>query len=169
VLIDKRILEMEELLKMIGGLRSDCDHPVTQWITSYGMHVKGADLEFLKNNRDSLIAMAGHAVKFDEAADIGVWMYYGDIKIGGQSTESNDNKPIAERNQEVSNELFKVSYAVLNPENRSKTVTLRGRTKEDAIIPIRAETNGILEQRLVNRGDFVNLLQTHACAKSNLI
>lgn len=67
--IDKRILEMEELLKMIGGLRSDCDHPATQWITSYGMHVKGADLEFLKNNRDSLIAMAGHAVKFDEAAE----------------------------------------------------------------------------------------------------
>lgn len=88
-------------------------------------------------------------------AIIGVWMYYGDIKIGGQSTESNDNKPIAERNQEISNELFKVSYAVLNPENRSKTVTLRGRTKEDAIVPIRAETNGILEQRLVNRGDFV--------------
>lgn len=88
-------------------------------------------------------------------AIIGVWMYYGDIKIGGQGAEANDNKPIAERNLEVSSELFKVSYVVLNPENRSKTVTLRGRTKEDAIIPVRAETNGILEQRLVNRGDFV--------------
>ena len=88
-------------------------------------------------------------------AIIGVWMYYGDIKIGGQSAEANDNKPIAERNLEVSSELFKVSYAVLNPESRSKTVTLRGRTKENAIVPVRAETSGILEERLVNRGDFV--------------
>lgn len=67
--IDKRIGEMEELIKVISGLRSDCDHPATQWITSYGLHVKGADLEFLKNNRDSLIAMAGQAVKLDEAAE----------------------------------------------------------------------------------------------------
>lgn len=88
-------------------------------------------------------------------AIIGVWMYYGDIKIGGQSTDADDNKPIAERNLEVSSELFKVSYAVLNPEKRSKTITLRGRTKEDAIVPVRAETTGIIEKRLVNRGDFV--------------
>ena len=88
-------------------------------------------------------------------AIIGVWMYYGDIEIGGQGASANDAKPIAERNEETSNELFKVSYAVLNPENRSKTVTLRGRTKEDAIIPVRAETSGVLEQRLVGRGDYV--------------
>lgn len=88
-------------------------------------------------------------------AIIGVWMYYGDIEIGGQGAEANDSKPIAERNEETSTELFKVSYVPLNPESRSKTVTLRGRTKEDAIIPVKAETIGILEQRLVNRGDKV--------------
>ncbi len=88
-------------------------------------------------------------------AVIGIWMYYGDIEIGGQGAEANDTKPIAERNLETSNDLFKVSYAVLNPKNRSRKVTLRGRTKEDAIVPVRAETNGVLEQRLVNRGDFV--------------
>ncbi len=67
--IDKRINEMEELLQVIGSLRSECDHPATQWTTSYGMHVKGADLEFLKNNRDSLIAMADDRLKLDEAAE----------------------------------------------------------------------------------------------------
>ncbi len=67
--IDKRIGEMESLVNMISGLRSECDHPATQWITSYGMHVKGADLEFLRNNRDSLIAMAGKTAKLDEAAE----------------------------------------------------------------------------------------------------
>ena len=88
-------------------------------------------------------------------AIIGIWVYYGDIKIGGQGAEANDDKPIAERNLEVSTKLFKVSYTVLTPENRSKTITLRGRTKEDAIVPVRAEANGVLEQRLVSRGDFV--------------
>jgi len=67
--IDKRIIEMEDLIKVITGLRSDCDHPATQWITSYGLHVKGADLEFLKNNRDSLIAMAGKQKNLDQAAE----------------------------------------------------------------------------------------------------
>lgn len=86
---------------------------------------------------------------------IGVWMYYGEIKVGGQSAEANDSKPIAERNAETSNDLFKVSYVTVSPEQRSRTVNLRGRTKEDAIIPVRAETMGILEERLVNRGDKV--------------
>ena len=67
--IDKRIGEMEELIGIIRGLRSDCDHPATHWITSYGEHVKGADLEFLRNNRDSLIAMAGKAPSYDQAAE----------------------------------------------------------------------------------------------------
>lgn len=67
--IDKRIIEMEELIKVITGLRVECDHPATQWITSYGLHVKGADLAFLRSNRDSLIAMAGKAIKLDEAAE----------------------------------------------------------------------------------------------------
>jgi len=67
--IDKRIVEMEELIKIITDLRTDCDHPATQWITSYGLHVKNSDLDFLRNNRDSLIAMAGKQIKLDEAAE----------------------------------------------------------------------------------------------------
>lgn len=67
--IDKRIIEMEQMLELIQNLRTDCEHPATQWITSYGLHVKGADLEFLRANRDSLIAMAGQEFKIDEAAE----------------------------------------------------------------------------------------------------
>ncbi len=36
---------------------------------------------------------------------------------------------------------------------------MRGRTKEDAIVPVRAETSGILEKRLVSRGDYVQMNQ----------
>lgn len=88
-------------------------------------------------------------------AIIGIWMYYGDIEIGGQGSQANNTKPIAERNLETSNDRFKVSYVPIKIEQRSKNITLRGRTKEDAIIPVRAETNGILEKRLVNRGERV--------------
>ena len=88
-------------------------------------------------------------------AIIGVWMYNGDLVVGGKGTDAEDSKPIAERNQETATEAFKVSYVSLNPESRSKVVTLRGRTKEDAIVPVRAETSGVLEKRLVNRGDYV--------------
>ena len=67
--IDQRIDEMENILRIIGELRAGCDHPATQWITSYGEHVKRADLEFLKANKDSLIAMAGVNPSLEEAAE----------------------------------------------------------------------------------------------------
>jgi multidrug efflux system membrane fusion protein len=82
-------------------------------------------------------------------------MYYGEIEIGGQGEDSNDTKPIAQRVEETSSDLFKVSYVTIAPQKRSRTVNLRGRTKADAVIPIRAETGGVLEKRHVNRGDFV--------------
>jgi len=86
---------------------------------------------------------------------IGVWMYYGEIEIGGQGASANDTKPIAEREEATSTDLFKVSYAALTPQDRSRTVMLRGKTKAQAIIPVRAETSGVLQRRLVNRGDFI--------------
>lgn len=88
-------------------------------------------------------------------AVIAVWMYYGEIEIGGQSASADNSKPIAERQAEVSGDLFKVSYVELHPTNRSQVIALRGRTKAEAIIPVRAETSGVLEKRLVARGDFV--------------
>lgn len=82
------------------------------------------------------------------------WMSEGTIVVGGQTPE--ETKPaIAERatSQEVS--AFKVSTVTAKAIDREQTVELRGRTKADAIVPIRTETGGILEKRLVSRGDFV--------------
>jgi len=99
---------------------------------------------------------SAHLVAILITAAIGVWMYHGDIEIGGQSASANDTTPIIERKETTSENLFKVSYATLTPQDRSKTVILRGRTKAEAIIPVRAETSGVLQKRLVSRGDFVN-------------
>lgn len=67
--LDKREIELEEMIEKVRAIRNDCDHPATQWITSYGLHVKRADLEFLRQNRDSLIAIAKQSEPLSEAAE----------------------------------------------------------------------------------------------------
>ncbi len=86
---------------------------------------------------------------------IGAWMYEGEIRIGGNGEPTVESKPIAEREAETSSELFKVAVTTIEPTQRIRNVVLRGRTKAEAIIPIRAETAGVLEKRFVKRGDFV--------------
>lgn len=67
--VDKRIGEMSAQLEMIRGFASECDHPLTKWITGYGMHVKQADLQYLHDNRELLIELASSAPLNAEAAE----------------------------------------------------------------------------------------------------
>ena len=90
---------------------------------------------------------------------IGFWMYGGELKVGGQNTSS-DTEQVATQEADVSPEqqpedLFKVTVVEINPIERQQTVAVRGRTRAHAIVPVRAETSGILEKRLVKRGDHV--------------
>ncbi len=87
---------------------------------------------------------------------LGLWMAAGDVIVGGQSKGDAEAVSIAERKDNEQSEIFKVNIVEINAVEREQTVSIRGRTKADAIVPIRAETNGILEKRLVNRGDRVN-------------
>jgi multidrug efflux system membrane fusion protein len=96
-----------------------------------------------------------HIVAVLITALIGFYMYFGDVEVGGQSSAGNQAPPIAERESEADQELFRVSYIALKPETRTQTISMRGRTKADAVIPLKSETSGILRQRLVNRGDTV--------------
>ena len=82
------------------------------------------------------------------------WMATGNIVVGGQANSVNATPPPAERNNE-DDALFKVRYVTVNPETRPNTILVRGRTQADSIIPVRAETPGTLEKRLVNKGDHV--------------
>lgn len=89
---------------------------------------------------------------------IGLWMSGGDVIVGGQTPEPGQESPaIAERTEQNQSAPFKVSFVSIEEINRDRAVAVRGRTKADAIIPIRAETGGILAKRLVDRGDFVNV------------
>ncbi|MEX3008191.1 efflux RND transporter periplasmic adaptor subunit [Hoeflea sp. TYP-13] len=82
------------------------------------------------------------------------WMATGNIVVGGQANSANATPPPAER-ADSDEALFKVRYITVNPEVRPDTILVRGRTQADAIVPVRAETSGTLEKRLVSKGDRV--------------
>ncbi|WP_419910532.1 efflux RND transporter periplasmic adaptor subunit [Hoeflea sp.] len=82
------------------------------------------------------------------------WMGTGNIVVGGQANSANATPPPAER-QNSEDALFKVRYVTVNPEIRPDILLVRGRTQADAIVPVRAETGGTIEKRLVSKGDRV--------------
>lgn len=88
-------------------------------------------------------------------AGIGAWMYGGDIEVGGQSNVS-DGTPAAATTAETEDAAkFKVSVVTIESVTRRQEISVRGRTKADAVVPIRSETGGVLEKRLFDRGDRV--------------
>ena len=95
-----------------------------------------------------------HLFAFAIAASIGAWMYTGDIVVGGES-KGEDTNTIVERETKRSAKLFKVRYVVVMPEQRLEELVVHGKTKASAIVPVRAQVAGTLEQRLVKRGDSV--------------
>lgn len=97
-----------------------------------------------------------HIIALAILAAIGGWMYTGEIIVGGQSDTAQQAPPIAQREATRSAELFKVRYVPIQPEARVEQIAVRGRTKADAIVTVRSEAAGIVEDRLVNKGDRVN-------------
>ncbi|MEM9330944.1 MAG: efflux RND transporter periplasmic adaptor subunit [Pseudomonadota bacterium] len=103
-----------------------------------------------------------HLLAIAIMAVIGYWMFGAEIKIGGQNnatetaqaTPSHGSSETQDSNGEA--QRFKVSVVEIQSVEREQTVNLRGRTKAEAVIPVRAETAGVLEKRLVKRGDWVN-------------
>jgi multidrug efflux system membrane fusion protein len=96
-----------------------------------------------------------HIIAIALAGGLGWWMATGDMKMGGESDPDNGTPTIAEREAERGSELFKVRHVPIVAETRSELILVRGRTQADAVVTVRAETAGVLEQRLVAKGDTV--------------
>ncbi len=96
-----------------------------------------------------------HLIAAAICAGIGGWMYTGKLIIGGQAGGAGEAKPIAEREAKRSSKAFKVKTKTLQPQERTAQLLIRGRTKADATISVRAETGGTLERRVVDKGDHV--------------
>jgi multidrug efflux system membrane fusion protein len=87
------------------------------------------------------------------AVGVSYYMLTGKTVIGGQPGA--DTKTIAERQSETGEKLFAVQVEVHRARNRASRLEVRGRTEADAIVKVRAQTGGILEKRLVEKGQSV--------------
>lgn len=96
-----------------------------------------------------------HILAVTITVGIAAWMLNGEMQIGGQSGSAAEAVTVAERQTDEDNKLFRVNYIPLKQEQRLQTIPVRGRTQADAIIAVRAETDGIIEKRLVEKGDTV--------------
>ena len=94
-----------------------------------------------------------HLVALAILAAIAGWMYTGDLIIGGQVDP--DTKTIAERETKRTNEAFRVRVAEVQPSERSEFLSVRGRTSAEAMVSVRAETGGTVENRAVSKGQMV--------------
>ena len=82
------------------------------------------------------------------------WMWSGELIRGGIGPQG-EPVVIADRNAQAQEELFTVRTMVVQPTSRADSLLVRGRTEADAEVPVRAETGGTLQERLVAKGNFV--------------
>ncbi|NKB52939.1 MAG: efflux RND transporter periplasmic adaptor subunit [Rhizobiaceae bacterium] len=94
-----------------------------------------------------------HLVSLAILAGIGGWMFTGDLIEGGQADPNAET--IAQREAKLTKTAFRVRIAELQPSQRTKTLTIRGRTQAESIVSVRAETGGTVESRPVNKGQMV--------------
>ena len=87
-------------------------------------------------------------------AAVGGWMWSGDVIQGGIGPQG-EPVVIADRNAEADAIPFKVRTTVVEPRERAEVLIVRGRTEADFSVPVRSETAGTLEERLVSKGDVV--------------
>lgn len=87
------------------------------------------------------------------AAGVSYYMLTGKTVIGGQPGA--DAGTIAERQSQTAENLFAVQVELHQARDRASRLEVRGRTEADTIVEVRAQTGGILEKRLVEKGQAV--------------
>lgn len=87
------------------------------------------------------------------AGALALWMLSGNVIVSGTADEATIRPP-AERS-ETGASLFRVRAAISQAVERPRTLTLRGRTRADALVHVAAETPGRVIDRPVSRGFIV--------------
>lgn len=86
-------------------------------------------------------------------AGIGGWMFTGKLIQGG--IDNPNAETIAEREAKRTKAAFRVRVIDVQPTERVALLNIRGRTKADAQVSVRAETGGTVERRPVKKGDVI--------------
>lgn len=82
------------------------------------------------------------------------WMATGETVFSGQPNE-NASPPPAARNQQAEEETIRVAVKRFNAQQRENHLIIRGRTKADTKVSVRAETTAIVRERPVSKGQSV--------------
>ncbi|MCF3935137.1 efflux RND transporter periplasmic adaptor subunit [Acuticoccus sp. M5D2P5] len=89
------------------------------------------------------------------AGAITAWMVTGDMIVSGTAEEA-VRRPPAERT-EAQAAPFRVRVKSIEAEERPRALTMRGRTRADALVTVAAETAGRVDERPVDRGTAVEV------------
>ncbi len=94
-----------------------------------------------------------HLVSFAIMAGIGGWMFTGKLIEGGQVNPNAET--IEQREANRTTQAFRVRVTNVQPSQRFTSLNIRGRTKADKIVNVRAETGGTVQERPVKKGQYV--------------
>ena len=94
-----------------------------------------------------------HLVSLAILAGVGGWMFTGELIEGGQADPNAET--IADRQAKLTNNAFRVRILELQPSERTRTLSIRGRTQAESMVSVRAETGGTVETRAVDKGQMV--------------
>ncbi|UOM34846.1 efflux RND transporter periplasmic adaptor subunit [Acuticoccus sp. I52.16.1] len=83
-------------------------------------------------------------------AGIAAWMASGSVIVAGSAQEATPRPP-AER-ADANAAAFRVRTRKISAEDRGRTLTMRGRTRADALVNVAAETTARIAERPVERG-----------------
>ena len=89
------------------------------------------------------------------AGGIAAWMMSGSLVVSGVAEEATPRPP-AERS-EADSAAFRVRVQRISAVERQKLLTMRARTRADALVEVAAETVGRIERRPVSRGTAVEV------------
>jgi len=98
---------------------------------------------------------SSHVIALAIIAGVAGWMYNGQVVVGGVADANTAGASPAERNALASEKPFRLRVTKLIARDRHATLEMRGRTRADLRVAVRAETAGKIIQRPVAEGAVV--------------
>ena len=93
-----------------------------------------------------------HVIALAIVAGVAGWMYNGDVVIGGRADAGTNSGSAGAQNDADETKPFRVRVVNLIARDRQAELEVRGRTRADLRVPVRAETSGKIITRPVEEG-----------------
>lgn len=67
--ITDRVTHLKSEMSAIRGHLAECDRASTRWVAEFGLHCMQADLDYVEQNKDKLLALAGNRTALPDAVE----------------------------------------------------------------------------------------------------